>query len=153
MAKEVAVMNKTQKGAWFNLAGALFCICLFCWVGFSIFGLKKIPDKDFVLVILAVFFLITGVSLFYLRKKQSPKEPEADERDKLIQRNAVIAAFVSVWVLLFIANLSLQFVFGAGGLIPVWSLAIISLAMLYIVLIVCCVAVLVQYGRGGGGHE
>ncbi len=146
-------MNKTQKGAWFNLAGALFCICLFGWAGFTIFGLRKCPDKDCVLAVLAGFFLFMGVSFVYLRRKQSLKEPDSDERDKLIQRNAVIAAFVSVWVLLFIANISLQFGLGAGGLIPVWSLAIMNVAILYIVLIVYSVAVLVQYGRGGGGHE
>lgn len=142
-------MNKTQKGAWTNLVGSTFTIGILSWVGFMLFGLKKFPDKTFMFVTLAFFFLLTVISLIYISKKQSPKEPESDERDKLIQRNAVIAAFVSVWVLLFIANLSLQLAFGAGGLIPVWSLAIISLAMLFIVLIVYSAAVLVQYGRGG----
>ncbi len=142
-------MNKTQKGAWFNLGGSLFAICVFSWTGFMLFGLRKFPNKVFMFATLAGFFVITGLSLFYIRKKQSPKEPESDERDKLIQRNAVIAAFVSVWVLLFIANISLQLCFGAGGLIPVWSLAIINVAILYVVLIVYSAAVLVQYGRGG----
>lgn len=141
-------MNRTQKGAWFNLVGGVFTLVVLSWVGFMLFGLKKFPDKTFMFVTLAFFFFLTVISLFYISKKQSPKEPEADERDNLIQRNAVIAAFVSIWILLFIVNLSLQLVFGAGGLIPVWSLAIISLAMLYIVLIVYCVAVLVQYGWG-----
>ena len=142
-------MNKTQKGAWFNLVAGLLIIGINSWVGFMLFGLKKFPDKSFMYATLAVFFLITVISLICLSKKQSPEEPESDERDKLIQRNAVIAAFVSVWVLLFIANISLQLRFGAGGLIPVWSLAIIHVAILCIVLVVWSVAVLVQYGKGG----
>lgn len=141
-------MNKTQKGAWFNLAGSLFAICVFSWTGFTLFGLKRLPDKGFMFATLAGFFLITGISLFYIRKKQSPNEPESDERDKLILRNAVIAAFVSVWVLLFTANISLQLAFGAGGLIPVWSLRLINVAILYLVLIVYATAILVQYGWG-----
>ncbi len=146
-------MNKTQKGAWFNLLGSLLTILTFGIVGFMLFGVNKFPNKTLMLAVLAVFFLLAGATIYYVRKKQSPEEPESDERDKLIQRNAVIAAFVSVWVLLFIANISLQLCFGAAGLIPVWSLAIINVAILYVVLGVYSVAVLVQYGKGGHGNE
>ena len=94
-----------------------------------------------------------GIPIIFLRKKQSPREVDKDERDSLIEKRAVIAAFVSVWILLFVATIIPRFIVGLDGSIPVWSLAFINIGILLIVLFVYSIAVLVQYGWGGKGGE
>lgn len=93
-------MNKTQKGAWFSLFAALFCIGLVSYGGIRIFVFKSMPGLFGVFWLLGVFCVFMVISMFFLRKKQSPAEVEADERDKLINRRAMLASFVSVWVCL-----------------------------------------------------
>lgn len=144
-------MNKTQKGAWFNLAGALLCIAIIIWVIIEFVILRRIPEgflRDWSLI---AFCLLMVIATIFLRRKQSPAEVEVDERDNLIKHRAVIASFVSVWVLLAAVTIIPRFVVGIEGSIPVWLLAFMNLGVLFGALLVYSVAVLVQYGRGGEG--
>jgi threonine/homoserine/homoserine lactone efflux protein len=142
-------MNKTQKGAWFNMAGALICMGVFVGLYIRLFVVKKMPTNFGAFWVSLGFFLLTGLTLYAVQKKQSPHEVDKDERDRQIERRAVIAAFVSVWILLFAATVIPRFIVGLDGSIPVWSFAFINVSILLIVWLVYCVAVLVQYGRGG----
>ena len=146
-------MNKTQKGAWFNLACALMHMGVFVGLYIRLFVVKKMPTIFGAFVVVLGFFLLTGLTLYVVQKKQSPREVDKDERDSLIEKRAVIAAFVSVWILLFAATIIPRFIVGLDGSIPVWSLAFINVGILLIVLLVYSIAVLVQYGRGGKNHE
>jgi hypothetical protein len=92
--------------------------------------------------------LFVAVSLFFVFRKQSPAEPAADERDRLIKRNAVLASFISVWILLAVEALLPPTLVGDGGTIPVALLPIINAALLFTAMLVYAAAVLVQYGRG-----
>jgi uncharacterized Tic20 family protein len=141
-------MNKTQKSAWFSLAAALTCIASFGYIFVQFFVRKKLGLTG-VWPLLAAYGVLLGVPIIFLRKKQSPREVDKDERDSLIEKRAVIAAFVSIWILLFAATIIPRFIVGLDGSIPVWSLAFINVGILLIVLFVYSVAVLVQYGRGG----
>ena len=142
-------MNRTQKGAWFNLAAVLMCMASFGYVFVQFFILKKPPGLTSLWPLLATYCVLLVVPIVFLRKKQSPTEVDKDERDSLIEKRAVIAAFVSVWVLLFAATMIPRFFVGIDGAIPVWSLAFINVAILFIAMAVYSIAVLVQYGLGG----
>ena len=146
-------MNKTQKGAWFSLAGALMCIASFGYIFVQFFILKKLPGLTGIWPLLAAYCMLLGIPIIFLRKKQSPTEVDKDERDNLIEKRAVIAAFVSVWILLFAATIIPRFIVGLDGSIPIWSLAFINVGILFIVLLVYSIAVLIQYGKGEKNHE
>jgi len=146
-------MNKTQKGAWFSLAAGLTCIASFGYIFVQFFVLRKQPGLTGVWPLLVAYGVLLGVPIIFLRKKQSPQEVDKDERDGLIEKRAVIAAFVSIWILLFAATIIPRFIVGLDGSIPVWSLAFINVGILLIVLFVYSIAVLVQYGKGGKSNE
>ena len=142
-------MNKTQKGGWACLAAALMLMGTYIGLYIRLFVIKKLPTTFGAFWVLSGFFLLTGLMLYVIQKKQSPREVDKDERDSLIEKRAVIASFVSVWILLFAATIIPRFFVGLDGSIPVWSLAFINVGILIIVLFVYSIAVLVQYGRGG----
>ena len=71
----------------------------------------------------------------------------------IIKKRAVLASFVSVWILLAAATAIPQFVIGTGGTIAVWLLTFINLGVLLGALLVYTVAILVQYGNGGKDNE
>src|SRR5512136_1726478 len=94
-------MNRTQKGAWFTLGFSGLLILFLASVLRSMF----IPGDRLAGVGLArgwswLILLFTVISLFFVFRKQSPAEPATDEQDHLIKRNAVLASFIAVWVLL-----------------------------------------------------
>ena len=142
-------MNRTQKGAWFTLGlSGLLVLCL-AFVLRSMF----IPGDRLAGVGLArgwswLVLLFTVVSLLFVFRKQSPAEPAADERDHLIKRNAVLASFISVWILLTVEAVLPSTLVDDRGSIPLAALPIINAAVLFAALLVYSVAVLVQYGRG-----
>ena len=146
-------MNKTQKGAWFTLVTGLLCFAIIIYTVIKIFILKSLPDGFGRFWPLAIFFLLVGISIFFMRKKQSPVEVESDERDNLIKKRAVLVSFVSVWVLLAAVCIVPPFIVGRDGSIPVWILSFMNVGVLLIALLFYNVAVLVQYGWGGKDGE
>lgn len=147
-------MNKTQKGAVFTLAIAILLVGFAAAVlntmlaaGDRFAGTRLVKFWSWLVVI----FIFTGA--VYLRKKQSPGEPDSDERDKLIKRKAVLASFVSVWIALAAATIFPMYVVGDEGSIPACMLPIINAGILLIALLVYPIAVLVQYGRGVKGEK
>ncbi len=145
-------MNKTQKGAWVSIAMALICIATFGYIYVQLFILRKLPGLTDIWPLATIYCVLLIMPVILMRKKQSPQEVEKDERDRMIEKRAVIAAFVAVWILLFAASLIPRFIVELDGAIPVWSLAFINVGILVIVLLVYSVVVLVQYGwRGKDG--
>ena len=140
-------MNKTQKGAWLSLGGMVLCLSSMGIVYAAIFvpanGLVNFGTAK-ASAGLTVIYTIVGLVLY--RRKQSPVEPESDERDKAIQKNAAIACFASVGISLGLASLIPLLAVGNKGSIPVFLLPIINLIILYVATFVYSIAVLVQYG-------
>ena len=95
------------------------------------------------------YFVFIAASIIFLRKKQSPAEPDFDERDNLIKKRAVLASFVSVWLLLAATTIIPRLIVGQDGSIPVWTLPLINLGVFLIAMLVYSVAILIQYGLGG----
>ncbi len=142
-------MNRTQKAALFNLAIMVFCIGVLVYLFDEIFVLKRMPERSGGLCVLIAYCLLMAISFVLLRRKQSPHEVEADERDDLIKKRAVLVSFVSVWVLLYAASIVPRFVVGDDGTVPVWMLPFINLGVFFITMLIYGVTILVQYGWGG----
>ena len=143
-------MNKTQKSAIFCLATFLFCITVLAYTFIGIFIFKIWPPGFYGKYwSLGAYIAIVVASVTFLRKKQSPNEPDFDERDDLIKKRAVLVSFVSVWILLAAACIIPGFIVGETGAIPVYVLTFINLGIFMIATLVHSIAVLVQYGWGG----
>ena len=147
-------MNKTQKGAVFTLAIAILLVGFAAAVlytmlaaGDRLAGTRLVKFWSWLVVI----FMLSGA--VYLRRKQSPGEPDSDERDKLIKRKAVLASFVSVWIALATATIVPMYMVGDEGSIPVCMLPIINVGILLIALLVYPTVVLIQYGWGVRGEK
>jgi steroid 5-alpha reductase family enzyme len=122
---------------------------MLAWGLFQIFVLKKPPERFVSRLLLVVLVLLSAVMLVWSLKRQSPKEPEADERDKMITNRAAMAAFVSSWIVFPVISVIPRFILGANACIPAWSLPLINFCALIIIMMVYSIAVLVQYGWGG----
>jgi predicted ABC-type exoprotein transport system permease subunit len=145
-----AKMNRTQKTALSSLVIVLLPTAILAFFLFRVFVLKKASAGFAVgFLLLAVLILLEGSLLIWSFKRQSSKEPEADERDKLITNRAAMAAFISGWIALPIVSVIPRFILGDNGCIPAWSLPLINFAALIIIMMVYSIAILIQYGRGG----
>ena len=146
-------MNKTQKGALCNIAGTFLVFAIVTYLVLQIGIRHMFPSQRGFYITMCSCLLIPTVLIYFLRRKQSPNEPESDERDNQIKQRAWVAAFISVWPLFLAASVAPQFWAGLDGSIPVWSLPIITVCIFYIVLLVYSIAVLIQYARGGKGEK
>ena len=142
-------MNKSQREAVINLICMLFNIGIVFYLFVSLFIMKRFPGGfDLFCVLAAAILMLVGAFVF-IRRKQSPAEIDSDERDGLIKKRAVMVSFVSGWLLLAAASVIPRFVVGMDGMIPVWLLPIINITVFLLAMVIYCVAVLVQYRRGG----
>jgi len=145
-------MNKTQKVAWFNLVGTLLCFAFGIYIG-VIFILRRLPESFVRFWVFLAFWLVTGIAIgiaiVFIRKKQSPTEPDSDERDELIKKRAGQISFVSAWLLLAAVILIAALILGEAGSIPVYLLTFINLGVFLTAMLIYSVAILVQYGWGG----
>jgi hypothetical protein len=141
-------MNRTQKSAWMLLAAFLLDVIGLAYVG-SIFVWGRMPPGllghiGAVLIPLAVVTL--AVLLFTTR--QSRAEPESDERDKMIMKNAALIGLLTGWLLLALIVLILETTLGQTGSVPVYVLTLLLFAVLFFITVpIYAVAILVQYGR------
>ena len=146
-------MNKTQKGAWCNIAAITLVFASACYLIYQIGIRHMTPSRTVCSITLFGFMLVTGLSFYFISKKQSPKEPDSDERDNQIKQKSWIAALISVPLIFLAASVVPQFFVGLDGSVPVWSLPIVTVLLFYIVLLVYSIAVLIQYTRGGKGEK
>ena len=145
-------MNKTQKASIFALVIYLFAALLISCAFTTMFMLNRLPVFAAYLSLIAVFAMPV-IAFFFMRKKQSPAEPDSDERDKIIKQKAVLAAFVSVWILLIASNTIQRFFVGEAGSVPVDLLSIIHIGVFLGSMIIYSIAVLIQYSRAGKGEK
>ena len=143
-------MNKTQKGAWFCLITAML---LLIFIVIECGGILAVGKPTRVTAGLFYIGLIILSCFRILWKKQSPAEVDLDERDKFIKKRAMFARYFSLWGFFIAACTIPWFIVGPEGSIPVYVLPVILLGVFIIVVLVHSVAVLVQYGREGGGNK
>jgi hypothetical protein len=143
-------MNRTQKGAWFNLVTFVLFLAVAAYV---VIERVVVARKSWLLGSPWIWLipLLMGITLFILhRKKQSKLEVRLDERDKLIKKRALVIAYFTVWTLL-IAAFIISWVFvGREGSIPISALGLILYFVFIISSLVYFATTLVQYSWGGG---
>jgi hypothetical protein len=142
-------MNKTQKSALFALSGLAIFGAISSYVFLSILAFRRMPHFSVALVGLLFFFAYLGCGSVVLRKKQSPAEPESDERDKIIMKNAVLVSFFSTWLFLAAVTVIAAILVGEDGSVSVYVLTLVNFAIIWGAVLIYFAAVLVQYALGG----
>ncbi len=146
-------MNMTQKNAWHNIAAVVFGNVIISYLIFQL-GIRKTPPPRIVAYILPLSAVILfGFILLSIRKKQSPNEPDSDERDKQIFHRAILVAFFSAIPMFLLASAAPSFFVGNDGYVPVWSLPLVTFFLFTVILIIYSVAILIQYAKGGKGEK
>jgi hypothetical protein len=147
-------MNRAQKTALGSLVFVLLTLAMSAYVFFQLFVLKKTPGSLAGRFLpLAVLILLGGSLLVWSLKRQSPREVKADERDKLIDNRAAMAAFISAWIVFPTVSVIPRLVLGDNGCIPAWSLPLINFGALIIIMIIYSIAILIQYGWRNKGEN
>ena len=145
-------MNKWQKEARFTLIvmGLAFALSLtavgllrfvlnFNWhratAGFAFIGLMGLSRVD--------------PSMFRLKSKKPP----LDERDLLIKRNAMIAAYWGFWPIFVLMAMAPFFVYGPDGKVPVIYLCWMVFTGMFVVMTLYSIAILGEYGWSDKGEK
>jgi Na+/melibiose symporter-like transporter len=147
-------MNSTQKTAWIALFSAFLGVVAFAYVG-SILLFRRMPPRPFGQIVVGLVaiagVLLVVLAVFFRVRRQSPAEPEADERDKIIRTRAATISFAASWLLLVMVVAVLGLTLGQMGSIPVYLLTAILFVVAEVSTLAYGVAILVQYGRTGKG--
>ncbi len=146
-------MNRAQKTALCALVFLLSSFIVISYVFFHILVLKKTPVTFAGRFLpLAVLIIVNVPLLIWRFRRQSPREIATDERDKLIDNRAAMAAFVSALIVFIAVSGIPRLILGDNGCIPAWSLPLINIGAFIIVAMIYFAAILVQYfsGRGNG---
>jgi hypothetical protein len=145
-------MNRAQKGALMSLSAFLLSVAIFGHLFVRVFVLRSLPESGIAKAWpLLAFVAMATWWIVLFRKRQSPAEPEADERDALIMRRAAQVAFVATWVMLAVVTLVLGLMLGQAGAIPVYVLTFIHLGLALAALAVYSAVALFLYGRASQG--
>ena len=141
-------MNKTQKSALFVLV--ITIVLLVFSITLSIVWFSNVSSvRQIPLFLFFLTFGLMGLSIIFLKKKQSPSEVDYDERDVTIKRKAIVASYVTLWLLVLIVFTAPASIIGAQEFIPVIFLPIAPFPMFIIVMLVYSLTILIQYGRRG----
>ena len=146
------MMNRWQKEARFTLivmglalafsltaVGVLRFVFDFKWhsamAGFGFIALMGLSRVD--------------PSMFRIKSKKPP----LDERDLLIKRKAMIAAYWGFWPIFVLMAMAPFFVYGPDGKVPVTYLCWMVFVGMFVVMTLYSTAILNEYGWGGKDNE
>jgi len=148
-------MNKTQEVSWFYFFLGLACFLIPGGVAVFIAYDRGI---SFALVFMFAGIVIWG-GLFWLfpfiqgEFRKDKKKVSFDERDQLIHKKAVMAAYVVLWIYFVAVCVTAWCVVGPHGSISVNVMPLTLLGGLVIFTFVQGLASLIQYGREGKDGE
>jgi hypothetical protein len=142
-------VNRYQKLAWFNLIVITVTIITTTtaiameihWRGYSTIGIW------FVAILVLLKF-----KPFLFKKPQGQNKVVCDERDEFIIKRAVSFAFKAFWWIFVLSSFLLWWFIGPRNSVPTLTLPLMALGGALFITIVCSVAILFQYGRGGKGE-
>jgi len=149
-------MNKSQKNSLSALVIAILLLAFCVTIPFAWFSgtpiLRLSPLVFFVLI-----YLVMGLSVIFLRKKQSPAEVSYDERDTIIKQKAIFASYITLWILVLIGCVLPVVLYERGVLsemtILINMFPVVLFLMFTIVVLVYSLTVLTQYGWRNKNHE
>ena len=141
-------MNRYQKLAWWNLIVITFTIIITTTAIAIEFHIRGYSE-------LGLYFIAPLVLLrfnrFLFKKPQSEGGVVSDERDSFIIKRAVSFAYTTFWIVFFVSSFAVHIFMGMGpkSSVPTITLPLMAVGGALFMKIVCSVAILVQYGRGG----
>jgi len=145
-------MKRIQKIAWFTLVmQALALVCSLTAVGVFYFGLSwplRRAAAGFGFIGIMGF---SGLAPLIFKKDKDDMKP--DERDLLIKRKAMLAAYWSFWPLFVLATMIPWFIIGPTGSITVNYLPWMVFGGMFYVTMIYSIVTLQEYGWGGKGEE
>ena len=146
-------MNMTQKGAWFGVYLSLLLLAIAIVDLTGILDYKGFPTPGIIVfhTFLAVVFLFLPIA--WLNRSRKRSKSVQDERDKLIIKRAVLAAFLSLTGVFIIGYIITLFAIKTTASMPAGKLPEILYGGAIIFILVLSVAVLVQYSWGGKGEK
>ncbi len=152
--KRLLIMNRTEKGAWFTLTVAILLL-VFEAIVFASMIAPGGKTTGTVLVKVWIWFILIFLAggAVFVHWRRKPSGVDFDERDNSVRKNAVLAAFVGLWIVLFAASIIPSFVAGDTGSVPVCLLPIINIGVFVVVMLIYSVAILFQYGWGDKGEK
>ena len=146
------MMNRAQKMAWFTLVVQILALVMsLTAVGVLYFGFGQPLRRA------AAGFAFIGVMAFValapLIFRKDKQEVQLDERDLLIKRKAMLAAYWTFWPLFVLAAMAPFFVLGPDGKVSVLYLAWMVFGGMFYVTLIQAIATLQEYGWRNKGEK
>jgi hypothetical protein len=143
-------MNREQKRAW-AIALSMSLAAVLCITALALrhVGLHL---PTILLFVPAAVVQGTGVVVCF-RIKPDKGAVTSDERDKQIEKNAYLAGFGAVYLFVIVASFAPIGILGEKASIPVTWLPFLLVGAGLCQAYAMCVAILVQYGRGGKDEQ
>ena len=145
-------MNRYQKLAWFNLLVITATIIITTTAvaieihmrGYSTMGLYFVAP-----------LVLLRLKPFLFKKPESRSGVVCDERDIFIVKRAVSFAYTTFWIVFFVSSFAVHIFMGMGpkSSVPTITLPLMAVGGALFMKLVCSVAILIQYGRGGEKNE
>jgi len=141
-------MNRYQKLAWFNLI-VITATIIITTTAVAI----EIHMREFSTIggwFIAILVLLK-FNPFLFKKPQGQDKVICDERDSFIVKRARSFAYTTFWIVFFVSSFAVHIFMGMGpkSSVPTITLPLMAVGGSLFMQIVCSVAILVQYGRGG----
>jgi len=141
-------MNRYQKLAWFNLIVIISTIIITTTavaIELHMRGFSTIGGWFIAILVLLKF------KPFMFKKPQGQDKILCDERDSFIVKRARTFAHTTFWIVFFVSSFAVHILMGMepDSSIPTITLPLMAVGGALLMKIVCSVAILVQYGRGG----
>jgi hypothetical protein len=137
-------MNRNQKISLY-LVISITLAAILVVLGLAVRHLGAVSPKPFFYA--AAVVMAIGV-VFVFRTKPDQGPVVQDERDKLIEKNAQLAGFGAVYLLVIVASFAPIAIFGEKGSLPAnWCPALLVSAV-FCQAYAQSWAILIQYGRG-----
>ncbi|MHC4476834.1 MAG: hypothetical protein ACYTEL_14400 [Planctomycetota bacterium] len=148
-------MNKSRAESWFWFVLGLLCFLIPGGVAVFIAydrGISFVPVLMFTVIVIygGLFWLFPFICDKLGKRK---KKVSFDERDQLIHKKAVMAAYVVLWLYFVAACVISWCIVGPHGSISVNVMPLTLLGGLVIFALAEALATLIQYGRGGKDGE
>ena len=145
-------MNRMQKMAWVGFLGCLTIGVLYATV-FAVLFLAPAHRQVLCFISCSIPVALFAAMVWAYRKKQSPAEPDCDERDSQISRRAIIVSFAGLCFLIYISDAVAILWTGVGGFIPTAILPVIHLGVGLLAVTIYYAAMIVFYGKGRAANE
>ncbi len=144
-------MNRYQKLAWFNLVVITSTIIL---TSIAVAIELRIRGYSTVGLWFVGLLVLLKFKPFLFKNPQGEDTVVCDERDGFIVKRAVAFAYKTFFIVFIVSTLAVHVLMGGGkgpnSTVPTITLPLMAFGGALFMQILCSIAILVQYGRGGG---